>query len=96
MPDRILHCSQAFMAFLAGTSGVLASITAGLPEADRLEAIGKWPLTIVLGFICCFCVYIIYRQGADYRKSLDALTASNNRIAQLLSERPCIRPRTND
>ena len=96
MPARLLACGQGYMALLAGASGALASVTAGLPEADKLEAIGKWPLTVVLGAVCCFCVWIIYRQGADFRKSLDKLTDSNNAIARLLEQRPCIRPRSND
>jgi hypothetical protein len=62
MPDKILSASQGLFAFIAGTSGFVASITASLPE---LDAIGKWPLTVVLGAVCVICVYFMYRQSRD-------------------------------
>ncbi|MDO9543239.1 MAG: hypothetical protein Q7J98_13105 [Kiritimatiellia bacterium] len=64
----------AMTAVIAGGSALSASIIASVPtDSASIEALGKWPLTIVLGAVCCFCVWIIYKQGSDYRKSIDEI-----------------------
>lgn len=97
MPFRFIgECGTGCMAFLAGASGLLASAVVDLPDANKLEALAKIPLVIILGLVCVFCVWIIYRQSCEFRKSIDAMTASNTDIAKLLASRPCIRPRSDD
>lgn len=64
--------SGVFPAIIAGGAALSASVVANVPtDPASIEALGKWPLTIVLGAVCCFCVWIIYKQGSDYRKSID-------------------------
>jgi hypothetical protein len=55
-----------FLPFLAGISGMGASVEAGLPDSGTFEAIGRWPLTVILGAVCVTCVYFMYRQSHDY------------------------------
>lgn len=50
---------------LGGGSGLAAAIEVGVPDSGSLEAIGKWPLVVILGAVCCFCVYMLYKQGKD-------------------------------
>ncbi|MBP7831277.1 MAG: hypothetical protein KA248_15320 [Kiritimatiellae bacterium] len=82
------------IAFSAGSLAALASAAPASPEA--IEAVSKWPVTVVLGAVCCFCVYLMYRQGADYRASLDKVADSLNNLSKNLAERPCIRDPKND
>ena len=82
------------IAISAGGLAALASAAPASPEA--LEAVSKWPVTVVLGAVCCFCVYLMYRQGSDYRASLDRVADSLNNLSKNLAERPCIRDPHND
>ena len=50
---------------LGGGTGLAAAIEVGVPDSGSLEAIGKWPLVVILGAVCCFCVYMLYKQGKD-------------------------------
>ena len=85
------------VAIFAGLSGLLASTVASVPvDPQSLEAVGKWPLTVVLGGVCCFCVYLMYRQGSDYRQSIDKVADSLKDLSANLAQRPCIRDPKND
>ena len=85
------------VAVFAGLSGLLASTVASVPvDPQSLEAVGKWPLTVVLGGVCCFCVYLMYRQGSDYRQSIDKVADSLKDLSANLAQRPCIRDPKND
>jgi len=53
-------------------------------------------VTVVLGAVCCFCVYLMYRQGADYRASLDKIAGALTKLSENLAQRPCIRDPHND
>jgi hypothetical protein len=80
MPNRLLDCGQGLIATLAATSGFAASIAASLPETSQIEAIAKWPLTVVLGAVCCFCIWINFKQSS--RHSLDLIAmAEGERLA---------------
>lgn len=62
----------AITAIVGGSSALAASVIASMPtDPASIEALGKWPLTIVLGAVSCFCVWIVYKQGSDYRKSTE-------------------------
>jgi hypothetical protein len=54
---------------LAGISGMGASVEAGLPynatNPSTVDALGRWPLTVILGAVCVVCVYFMYRQSRD-------------------------------
>ena len=82
------------IAFSAGGLAALASAAPASPEA--LEAVSKWPVTVVLGAVCCFCVYLMYRQGSDYRASLDKIAGALTKLSENLAQRPCIRDPHND
>jgi hypothetical protein len=30
-----------------------------------LDALGRWPLTVILGAVCVTCVYFMYKQSKD-------------------------------
>ena len=49
-----------FEAIVAGGSAVGATAVAAMPSSESLDAVGRWPLVVVLGAVCCFCVWIIY------------------------------------
>ena len=85
------------IAISGAVSALLASTVATVPvDPQSLEAIGKWPLTIVLGVVCCFCVYLMYRQSSDYRTSIDKISDSLKSLSEQLAQRPCIRNPHND
>jgi hypothetical protein len=85
------------VAIFGGISAMLASTVAAVPvDPQSLEAVGKWPLTVVLGGVCCFCVYLMYRQGADYRQSIDKVADALKDLSANLAQRPCIRDPKND
>ena len=78
-------------------SALLASTVAAVPvDPQSIEAVGKWPLTVVLGGVCCFCVYLMYRQGSDYRQSIDTVAGALKDLSANLAQRPCIRDPKND
>ena len=85
------------VAIFGGFSALLASTVAAVPvDPQSIEAVGKWPLTVVLGGVCCFCVYLMYRQGSDYRQSIDKVADSLKDLSANLAQRPCIRDPNND
>ena len=56
---------------LAGISGFSASIIAQVPaDPSSLEAIGRWPLTVVLGAVCVCSIYLGYRQSKENSEKL--------------------------
>ena len=85
------------IAISGAVSALLASTVATVPvDPQSLEAVGKWPLTVVLGVVCCFCVYLMYRQSSDYRISIDKISDSLKSLSEQLAQRPCIRNPEND
>lgn len=80
MPLRIMYLSQGLVAFFAGLSGFGASVAASLPDNSQLETIGKWPLTVILGAVCCFCIWINFKQGKNHSQGL-ILMAEGERLA---------------
>ena len=83
-------------ALVAGGAALGATAVAALPDSETFEAVGRWPLVVVLGAVCCFCVWIIYLQGCQFGKRLDKLSDAIMRLAANLKERPCIRHKEND
>ena len=85
------------VAIFGALSAMLASTVAAVPvDPQSIEAVGKWPLTVVLGGVCCFCVYLMYRQGSDYRQSIDTVAGALKDLSANLAQRPCIRDPKND
>ena len=55
-----------FFPAVAAVTGFAASVEAGIPtDPGTLEAIGKWPITIVLGAVCVISIYIGYLQAKN-------------------------------
>jgi len=74
----------ALTSTLAGVSGFGASIVAQIPaDPGSLEAIGKWPLTVVLGAVCVVSIYFSYRQGKESRSDIVKM-AEGERLANAL------------
>ena len=72
---------SALTSTLAGVSGFGASIVAQIPaDPGSLEAIGKWPLTVVLGAVCVVSIYFSYRQGKESRSDIVKM-AEGERLA---------------
>ena len=84
--EAIVGCVAA-----AGASGA-----ALLPDSQTVEALGRWPVVVILGAVCCFCVWIIYRQGCQFGRRMDKLSDAIKALAENLKERPCIRHKEND
>jgi len=76
------------VAAIAGGAVVAATAAGALPSSDSLEAVGRWPLVVVLGAVCCFCVWIIYLQGCQFGKRLDKLSDAIRHLAENIKERP--------
>jgi len=85
-----------FEAVLGGLAALGASLAATVPDSSTVEAVGRWPLTVILGAVCCFCVWIIYKQGCKFGERLDKLSDAIMNLTKCLSERPCIRHKEND
>lgn len=83
-------------AIVAGGAAIGATAVAALPGSETVEAVGRWPLVVILGAVCCFCVWIIYLQGCQFGKRLDKLADAIAKLAANLKERPCIRHKEND
>ena len=83
-------------AIVGGVSALGASLAVAAPDSTTVDAVGRWPLTVVLGAVCCFCVWIIYQQGCKFGERLDNLADAITQLAKCLSERPCIRHKEND
>lgn len=66
MTLKLLTCANGLIATLGGTSGFLASITASLPDTNTIEALAKWPLTVVLGGVCVACVFFLCKQSREF------------------------------
>jgi hypothetical protein len=82
--------SKKLLPLLAAVSGLGASVEAGLPynaaDPSTLDALGRWPLTVILGAVCVTCVYFMYRQSKDNADRTLAMvegerTATEHRIA---------------
>jgi hypothetical protein len=73
-------------AIVAGGAVIGATTAAALPGSETVEAVGRWPLVVVLGAVCCFCVWIIYLQGCQFGKRLDKLSDAILKLATNLKE----------
>lgn len=66
----------------AGLAAIGASLAASIPiDAGTADAIARWPLTVILGALCCYCVYMMYRQSRDF--ALAASSAANDHATAL-------------
>jgi hypothetical protein len=83
-------------AVVAGSAALGATAVAALPDSETLEAVGRWPLVVVLGAVCCFCVWIIYLQGCQFGKRMDKMSDAILKLATHLKERPGGRHREDD
>jgi len=82
--NRIIFGAHAA---LTGLTGLSASVVAQLPDSKQLDAVGRWPLTVVLGAVCCFLAWLLYKQAdknADrYGKFEDHIDKLSESVAQL-------------
>ena len=91
--NRIIFGAHAA---LTGLTGLGASIVAQLPDSRQLDAVGRWPLTVVLGAVCCFLAWLLYKQADKFGQRVDKLSENLGQLASNLKERPCIRSKDND
>ncbi|TXH09814.1 MAG: hypothetical protein E6R03_16185 [Hyphomicrobiaceae bacterium] len=66
------HPMLALVGLLSTTATTVAMSVA--PSADEWEAIGRLPVIIVLGLVCCWLSWLLYKQGVDHRLGDDAKT----------------------
>jgi hypothetical protein len=80
--------------------GCLAAVgvsgAALLPDAGTMESVARWPVVVILGAVCCFCVWVIYQQGCMFGRRLDKLADAIRGLTEELKQRPCVRRREND
>ena len=74
-------------ALVASGAAMGATAVAALPSSESLDAVGRWPLVVVLGAVCCFCIWIIYLQGCQFGKRLDKLSDAIRHLAENIKER---------
>ncbi len=83
-------------AIVAGGAVIGATTAAALPGSETVEAVGRWPLVVVLGAVCCFCVWIIYLQGCQFGKRLDKLSDAILKLATNLKEHQSVGRKGNE
>ncbi len=66
------HPLLALGGLLGSTATTIA--VAATPTSDEIEALAKLPVVIVLGIICCWLAWLLYKQGVDHRKGEDLKT----------------------
>lgn len=72
---------------LAAITGFAASVEAGLPtDPGSLDAIGKWPLTVVLGVVCVCSIYLGYKQAKESAEKIVAMAKGEREANALRSE----------
>jgi phosphotransferase system glucose/maltose/N-acetylglucosamine-specific IIC component len=88
--------------------GVLGTIVAqAMPDASQMEAMAKWPLTLIMAVVAVVAIYLMYKGNRDnskdrleetkmHKESIEALAKSMTEHNALLSQRPCIRDPKND
>ena len=74
-------------ALVASGAAMGATAVAALPSSESLDAVGRWPVVVVLGAVCCFCIWIIYLQGCQFGKRLDKLSDAIRHLAENIKER---------
>lgn len=82
-------------ALVAGGAAMGATAVAALPSSESLDSVGRWPLVVVLGAVCCFCIWIIYLQGCQFGKRLDKLSDAIRHLAENIKEQQGIRQKGN-
>ncbi|MEI7436556.1 MAG: hypothetical protein WCL16_07090 [bacterium] len=85
-----------FEAVVGSLAVVGASGVSLLPDAQTVEAAARWPVVVILGAVCCFCVWVIYQQGCQFGRRMDKLSDSIKGLTEELRQRPCVRRREND
>ncbi len=99
-------------AFIGSSAAFTASANGSLPvDPESIEAVSRWPLTVILGAVCSFCVWLMYKQSKDFAKTTAEVAekaaktttenamAMSHAITELVSElkqRPWIRDPKND
>lgn len=87
----------AFETFTATLTTAGAFLVGILPtDPGTLEALAKWPVTLVLAAISIFCIHSMNKQAELYSKTQEKLSDSVAALAKNLAERPCIRHPQND
>jgi len=75
------------IALTAGASGMTASLVASFPmDTSFWEAVGKWPLTVILGVVCCFCVWLNYKQGVAFQSAAIKQAEEHRQAAERMAE----------
>lgn len=76
-----------FLPALAMLSAVGASVEAGMPtDPGTIEALSKWPLTVVLGAVCVAICYLMYRQGRDHSNNLISMADGERQANAMRAE----------
>ena len=74
-------------------AGLIAQVP--IPN-DSVEAIGRWPITIALIALAALAVWLAFKSAEKARISQDKAADAILKMAEQLSQRPCIRSREND
>jgi hypothetical protein len=94
--------SARIEAFTAGVAALAIPVAEAipLPSSDALDAMGRWPLVLILAGICAWMSWLLYRQGRDaaaamseqttrFTHSIESLVVSINHMTSELKSRPC-------
>lgn len=87
------HCEM-----IVGTTSTLgAALMAVLPtDPATLEALAKWPATLMLAGISVYSIYSLNRNSERSARSQDRQSQAIERLIANLNQRPCIRQPEND
>jgi len=70
-----------------------AAGTAIVPNADQLDAVAKWPVTLLFASLTALMAWLMYKQSNGAMKDV---AAELHDLNGNLRERPCIRDPKND
>ena len=73
---------------IVATTAILgASVVANIPvDPQTIEAVAKWPLTVLFAAVACFCVWVNYKQSQRFaeaaQKAAEATAAASAKVAE--------------
>ena len=93
---------------LTAVTGVLGTVVEqSMPDATQMDAMGKWPITLIMAIVAVAAIYLMYRGNKENSKdrleearmnaeAIKSLAMSISKTNETLAARPCIRDPKND
>ena len=79
-----------------GVGGILATATAAAIDPSVIETLGSLPIGVAALLLAAYAVHTAYRQAVRSSEAQEKSAEAVRKLAEQLSERPCIRHKGND